>query len=199
MALFNRDYDRSYGYRGNTGVGYGRDFARRGYDRDTGERGGTWESMKRNTREFFGMDRYDRDYDREMNTTYNRNRMGASGYGTSGRMGAHERGFSGRRNVGYDRPYWGYDTWDYDAQYKSRQQTDTGDPFGDRESRTPIRVVDEPRDRGWFSSDREYDRGYRYGGDYPYGRGRRSVSAQYGTGRGYARGHSDRGYDRDWF
>lgn len=78
------------------------------------------------------------------------------GYATTGRYGrglGYEPGFP--RDRGYDR---------YD--YKSRQQTDTGDPFGDRQSRTPVRMVNEDytdrlarrnaydadvrRDRDWF-------------------------------------------------
>lgn len=215
MALFNRDYDRNYsdrshGYRGGP----------RGYDRETG--GGTWKSMKRNTREFFGMDdRYDRDlgrsYDRGYNTTYNRSPM-AGGYdrGYSSTPG-YGTDYAGRGATGgYDRPYRGYDTARYGRDYKSREQTDAGDPFGDRQSGTPMRVMDEPRDRGgWFGGgrgyDRDYDRGFRYdrnfgaeragyGGDY---RGANPMGYDPYAGnearRGYDSGFRRRGYERDWF
>jgi hypothetical protein len=236
MALFNRDYDRNYGYRGTGRTGYGADYGTRGYDRDLGDRAeGTWESMKRGTREFFGMDnRYDRGYgyDRDMNTTYNRGTMGAGGYGSTGGYGNQNRGGFERtgysttggqggdynaRNArgGYDQPYWGHDTWRYDENYKSREQTDAGDPFGDRQSGTPIRVMDEPRDRGgWFGGsnydrDTRYDRNFRgnrtgYGNDYsanpmgydPYD----NRGGNQRLNRGYNAGfRSNRGYDRDWF
>jgi hypothetical protein len=254
MGLFNRDYDRNYGYRGAS---------RTGYDRDMGDRAeGTWESMKRGTREFFGMDnRYDRSYgnDRGMNSTYNRSTYGATGYGnrgggmSGGGMSSNDRNFGntgygggnagfggsntgyGRSNVGYgtdysgrgatggyDQPYWGYDTWRYDDNYKSREQTDVGDPFGDRQSGTPIRVMDEPRDRdrGWFGGsdyDRNfrYDRGMRgYGGDYNntgYGGDYRAANPMgyepydnrggdsQRLGRPYDSGFRNRNYDREWF
>lgn len=231
MALFNRDYDRNYGYRGAERGGRWADPGIRGYDRDMGGRGeSTWENMKRGTRDFFGMDnRYDRGYgyDRDMNSTYNRGTMGGGGYGGRG-FGGNDRdtGYSstpgygtdyGARNArgAYDRPYWGHDTWRYDEHYKSRQQTDAGDPFGDRQSGTPIRVVDEPRDRGgWFGGgrggyDRDvgYDRTYR--GDRGFGAGRSGYGSDYHSAnpagydpydnRGGDTNFRNRGYDRNWF
>jgi hypothetical protein len=192
MALFNRDYDRNYG---NRSRGYGAD-AGRGYDRDFGGRDdGAWDSMKRNTREFFGMDnRYDRgySYDRDVNTTYNRG-SGSGGFGNrydrgygASSMPPYGSDYAGRDSRrGYDRPYWGHDTWRYDENYKSREQTDAGDPFGDRQSGTPMRVVDEPRDRGWFGRG-GYDREQRYDASYRYDRG-------YG-----ASNRPDRGYGGDY-
>jgi hypothetical protein len=223
MAIFDRNYDRGYGYRGNPRSGYG---ARGGYDRDSGGRGeGTWESMKRNTREFFGMDnRYDRGYgyDRDMNSTYNnRGTWGAGGYGRDFRQGGttagYGRDYAGRSSTGgYDRPYWGYDTPRYGEDYKSREQTDAGDPFADRQSGTPIRVIDEPRDRGWFGRDRDNDRSFRYGRDH--GAGRAGYGKDYYAanpmgydpynnrggdtqrlGRTYDAGYRRRNYDQDWF
>jgi hypothetical protein len=214
MGLFNRDYDRNFGYRGsNRGGGFGR-----GYDRDFGDRAeGTWDNMKRNTREFFGMENR---YDRDLNSTYNRPTGRGGGYGARGGEAGYDRNFSSNLGYGsdyrgrsasggYDRPYWGYDTWRYDDHYKSREQTDAGDPFGDRQSGTPIRVMDEPRDRGgWFGSS-DYDRNFRYDqGMRGYDRGFRGG---YGTDyrsanpMGYDpydnrnRGTRNRGYDRDWF
>jgi hypothetical protein len=243
MGLFNRDYDRNYGYRGTGRTGYGADYGARGYDRDMGDRAeGTWESMKRGTREFFGMDnRYDRGYgagyDRDMNTTYNRGTMGAGGYGNRNRGGFGATGgysqtggyggdYAGRDSRGgYDRPYRGHDTWRYDDNYKSREQTDAGDPFGDRQSGTPIRVMDEPRDRGgWFGGsnydrDMDYDRNFRgndrnfnnanrgYGGNDYYGANPMGYDPYDNRGGGNQRMgrpndagfRNNRGYDRDWF
>lgn len=166
MALFNRDYDRDYGYRG-TGRGA------RDYDRDLGGR---------------------------FHRPFGASRGGWTGYDRDlGYRGTHR---------GYDQPYWGYDTWRYDAEYKSREQTDFGDPFGDRQQRTPIRVVDEDRDRGWFGGGRDYDREFarRYGRDYyarnpmgydPYETRGSDLGRLGGRGgRGY-RGRVD--YDRGWF
>ena len=86
-------------------------------------------------------------------------RGGRPGYSTYGRGIGNDPAYG--RDRGYDRNY-GYDG----REYKSRQQTDAGDPFGDRQSRTPIRMVNEDysdrlarrnaydadvrRDRDWF-------------------------------------------------
>jgi hypothetical protein len=250
MGLFNRDYDRNFGYRGTNRGSFSTN-----YDRDMGGRGeSTWDSMKRNTREFFGMDnRYDQGmrggYDRGMNNTYNRSTFTPGGQGSSNRnrgyggttgnagyggtmggqrnTGGYGMDYAGRNSTGgYDQPYWGHDTWRYDDNYKSREQTDAGDPFGDRQSGTPIRVVDEPRDRGWFGgSSRDYDRNFRYDRDTRYGsdftnsrRGNTGNTGSYSAnpmgydpydnrggdthrlgGRGSESGFRNRNYDRDWF
>lgn len=60
----------------------------------------------------------------------------------------------------------------YDQDYKSRWETDYGDPFGDRSSRTPIRMT-----RGEYNAP-GYDRGY--------------------GNPGYSGGYSGVGYDRDY-
>lgn len=165
MALFGRDYDREYGYRGT-------------WDRDRGYA------------------------------------AGSPGYG-----------YGGSSWGGYDRGY-GFTGDAYDRGYKSRTQTDFGDPFGDRTSRTPMRMIHgefRGYDRGFRGYDRGfrgYDRGFRgydtgytggglgrtgrYGanpmGYEPYeGRGdwNRGAGWNRGTERGYgARGG---GYDRGWF
>lgn len=140
----------------------------------------------------------------------------------------YDRDFGARRSAwdrGYDRTYrsdwnrgdrdnrfWGgasrYDremgASGYDRGYKSRWQTDFGDPFGDRTSRTPMRMI-----RGEYEGG--YDRGYR--GENRYGRdfyeanpmGYEPYSGRRGTwSRGYDRGYrgSGRGrggYDSGWF
>jgi hypothetical protein len=96
----------------------------------------------------------------------------------------YDRDFSyGRpRGVGYDREFGARrglsadmgGRMDYDRDmsgWQHRQQTDTGDPFGDRQSRTPIRVMRGGFDRG--DMDRgDWGRGQmaRGGGDADYGR-----------------------------
>ncbi|MBA2245700.1 MAG: hypothetical protein H0W11_12140 [Gemmatimonadetes bacterium] len=208
MALFNRDYDRDYGNRGTTGSG-------RGYDR--GVRGSAqhaWRETKDETSERFGRD-YDRGYRGGAGRGYAGGTGGTTGYaGTTGSYGTtgYDRGHGTRGTTGR-----GYD--DYGAGYKSRAQTDTGDPFGDRQSGTPIRMVRQRDEGGWFGwgggndydRNHRYDRGYRgttYGQDYSsnpmgyepgYGRGTtgaRKVNeyeGQHRHGAGGARGY-DRGF-----
>lgn len=243
MALFNRDYDREYGYRGTT---YGR-----GYDRDVGNRGGNWwERTKDRVSNAFGGNDYDRGY-----RGYDRGvgyggtaggRWGSTGYGrgggqyggTTGGFGTtagygttgYDRGLTGRNNqygsTGYDRGVFETNRYDreYDSNYKSRQQTDQGDPFGDRQSGTPIRVVNRDEERGsdwkfWRNDEgrergRGYDRGFggtRYDRDYssnpmgydPYGGGGyrqagRRVNEYEGQHRQWGV-NRNREYDRGWF
>jgi hypothetical protein len=165
----------------------------REYDRDYGTRGGMWRGG---------------DYDRTF-----RGRGGAFGGGMTGAWGTGHRGYDrdlGYRQTGYrggasryDQPYWGYDTWDYDLEYKSRAQTDYGDPFGDRQANTPIRVV-EDRDRGWFGRRGRYDREFRgYEGDFMRSERRPGPGAGYDPY--YTRGgdmsrlrRRTRGYDRNY-
>jgi len=150
---------------------------------------------------------FGRDYDNDYGRDYNR----GAGYGSRGGMygSNRERGFSDRSYYGdsgsasgglsrsrYDRSYqsrggYGYGS-DYDRNYKSQAQTDYGDPFGDRQSNTPMRVIrgeyesrnkrydndswfgrDRNRnDSGWFGSDRNRNDSWfgndrnRYGADY---------------------------------
>jgi hypothetical protein len=151
---------------------YDREYGSRGYDRGFRDRGG-----------FMGSTGYDRNY----------NSGTRGGYGGTRGPTGYDQGFRGR--AGYDQPYWGYDTWRYDEQYKSREQTDFGDPFGDRQSNTPIRVVEDHRDRGgWFGGGgKDYGRDYRYGAEFRYGSEYRGGSTGY---RG-APPASDRQYGRN--
>lgn len=116
---------------------------------------------------------FGRDYDREY-----------YGYrGTRNDMYAYDRGYGtyGAAGVGYDR------------NYKSRWETDYGDPFNDRGSNTPIRMI-----RGEY---RGYDRNY---GAFDYDRGYRGTATGYtGVGydrgfRGTPRGYTSVGYDRTY-
>lgn len=178
MALFGRDYDRDFGYRG----------------------GGTWNRDNRN---------YQAGWDRGDNRNY---------------QGGWDRGESDFSYYGggnrYDRSS---GAMGYDRGYKSRWQTDYGDPFGDRAARTPMRMI-----RGEYES--RYDRGYqgnagyqgyqgdpgyqganRYGRDYyeanpmgydPYSGGQGYAGREGTWMRGYDRNNyrtSGRGYDTGWF
>jgi hypothetical protein len=119
--------------------------------------------------------------------------------GGSGWGGGHDRTFRGYDQTfrGYDQTFRGYDSA-YGAGRKSRYETDFGDPFGDRQEHTPIRMIRGGYDRGWFgfggsrnARDRDdYDRGFR-------GSGQRRVYGTEGSGRGYDRDHSGNpmGYD----
>lgn len=146
MALFNRDYDRDYRYGSGTGNRGG--MAR--YDRDFGDRmRAGWNNVKGEARENTGMG-YDRDY----------RYRGTPG----GRVGG---GLT--NNNRYDRDYRTVDRG-YGGEYKSRWQTDQGDPFNDRQRQTPFRVT-----RG------DYEGGY----DRDYNRGNDRNQGSYSTGVGY--------------
>jgi hypothetical protein len=259
MAIFDRSYDRDYGYRGGS--------TNRGGDRDLGDRMRQgWNRMKGGARDMFDRDD-DHGFDNDRGYGYrggayendrNRDRgFGASGYdrdyGNAGRgygAGNWQRGslnrlegdnrgefdrdsswYAGRgMGVGggwnYDRDmrnrggYGASDMDRYDRDYKSRWQTDNGDPFGDRTSGTPIRMTrgefhnydrdfnDRDLDRrpygagsnlnydrdmmGRGGMDRDQNRGYMHGLGYdPYDdRGGRT---------GWGASDRNRGYDRGWF
>jgi hypothetical protein len=145
--------DRDLGHHWAGRTGYDREM--RGDDRNFLERG--WDRLTSNDydRGYRGSSAYDRSYRSSgYGTDFGRTRYGSE-YGTSG----YNRGLGEDPWYGRDR---GYDVRDY----KSRQQIDAGDPFGDRQSRTPIRMVNEDysdrlarrnaydadirRDRDWF-------------------------------------------------
>lgn len=141
---------------------------------------------------------FGRDYDRDYGYGY-------EGYG-AGRgydFGYRQGGYQGGGWGGYDREYGhrgdrfgGTEFHGYDRGYKSRWQTDYGDPFGDRDSRTPMRMI-----RGEFrGSDRDvnagYDRDTRYGA-YERGYGHNANPASYEPyGDWYGAGN--RGRERGW-
>ena len=223
MALFNRDYDRDYGYRG-TNRGFAADNRNRD-NRGFGDRMRSgWNEVKSETREFFGGDN-DRDINRGYqnynssgyrNDTGYRNDVGYrndndtgfwndNGYrGGTGYAGGTGYG-AGTGNTGYNRDYnrstfrggWGntndYDrdygynaeTTGYDRNYKSRAQTDFGDPFGDRQSRTPIRMI-----RGEYEGG--YDNNFRAGNRNEY------EGAYDNNFRSGNRGFRGNTYDRDY-
>ncbi|HEV2132444.1 MAG TPA: hypothetical protein VGR27_15115 [Longimicrobiaceae bacterium] len=106
------------------------------------------------------------DYDHHPSTGGYRGRIGGYRGAVGGFRGAdwgrgYDRGFAGVSR--YDRGY-----GDFGEPYRSRAQTDAGDPFGDRQSRTPIRVIRGDRQHGY---DRPYGssrraRGYDAGGGW---------------------------------
>jgi hypothetical protein len=171
----NRDNRMDLGYGGSSN--YDREM--RGDDRNFIERTGDriergWNNMTGSNdydRGYRGSSRYDSGYGMTgggMNqgagswsrTDYSRD-YGASGYNRGLGNDPGYRGGGYGNDAGY-RSGRGYDR----NEYKSRQQTDAGDPYGDRQSRTPIRMVNEDysdrlarrnaydddvrRDRDWF-------------------------------------------------
>ncbi|CAN5735907.1 hypothetical protein BH23GEM6_BH23GEM6_16600 [soil metagenome] len=176
---------------------------------------------------------FGRDYDNDYGSDFHR----GGGYGSrSGMHGSNrERGFNDRPGYGdagsargglfrsrYDQSYQsrgGYGS-DYDRNYKSQAQTDYGDPFGDRQSNTPMRVIrgeyesrnsrydndswfgrDRNRnDSGWFGRDRN-----RYEADYssnpmgydPYRNRESSMERGWGA-RGFNQSNQSSRYGRDF-
>lgn len=130
--------------------------------------------------------------------------------------GSYGRGYGYGASPGYERNYgysdvgrpgmWGSFPEDrenayyrgrhrYDEGYKSQWQTDNGDPYGDRLTHTPMRMIHgeyERPEHGYHAS--RYDRGYTDRGytdrGYP-GRGGYNRPDSY---RGYRRG-----YDAGWY
>jgi len=95
--------------------------------------------------------RYDRDWHAPSDLRGYRDEHGH--YGVT-RMG---EGMSG---VNRYRGDFGRGEVDYDRGFRSRERTDAGDPYGDRQSRTPIRVTRGNRGIG------RYDEGYGRGRDW---------------------------------
>ncbi len=168
MALFGRDYD-SY-YRSN--------------DRSRSHWGRSGEPLN---------ERYDRGYG------FQSGRGESAGWG-AGRFGSPDYGYGSR---GYGREFRadGPTRYDrefnrYDRNYKSQWQTDYGDPFGDRQQQTPMRVIREGEYRG---------RGNDYGRDFEedrYPMGYRPYSSRAGYDVNYDQRlyrTQGRGYDRGWF
>lgn len=117
------------------------------------------------------------------------------GYGGDYRSRGERRPEAWDTGYRYDEPF---RAREYDRQYKSRWQTDYGDPYGDRVQQTPIRMIrGEPQRYG-----RGYDR-FRGETSYPMGYMPYSRRAGYDTGyqprrmRRYGSEYSGR-YDVDW-
>jgi hypothetical protein len=158
MALFGRDYDNDYGrdfnrggMQGSRGGYAGGGYAGGGYSGGGYSGGGAWGQGYRGAQRG-GSDSW---------TGSDRSFRGgaAGGYGSN----RYDRTYSARGGSRYGN--------EYDRNYKSQWQTDHGDPFGDRSSNTPMRVIHgeyqsrSNRDRndrgGWFGRDRN-----RYEADY---------------------------------
>lgn len=148
MSRGGRDWNLDGGrsdpghHRGSSGY----DRGMRGDDRNFLERAGG--SVRRGWNEMTGDD-YDRGYrgggsgrgDMDRND-FGRNEYGAE-YGRGMRGSGWEREGRYGQGVGYE-PGFPRDRHGYDRhEYKSRYQTDAGDPFGDRQSHTPVRMVNE--------------------------------------------------------
>jgi hypothetical protein len=98
----------------------------------------------------FGRD-YGRDYGYSGDPRYGRERKFGAGWGPYD----GEYGYGFGDVAGYDRAF----------RYKSRWQTDYGDPFGDRVSRTPMRMIRGDFRRGYGAYHRgPYDVGI-WGGE----------------------------------
>jgi hypothetical protein len=144
-GMHGRGYDRGmmhgdrWGHGGARGYDSG-DFAYRGMEgawstaRNRGAHDAQWDWRAA------GGSRYDQDMSR-----------GRDGY---------DRGYTARRTAagGYDRDLHARHGGDYDREMRGRDRmrTDAGDPFGDRQSRTPFRVTNGGFDReqagrgGWY-------------------------------------------------
>jgi hypothetical protein len=228
-------YDRDFGGRGwnadpNRSAGGGEELNR--FGRDLGDQGnygyrgteGAWSTVRNHGRydsDFGGQGTawgagYDRDYGARRGMT---GRNGFTGGMTGGGMSSG-MGMSSL-NRGYDQDHGGWNRdrdWnDRDRDdWRSRSQTDAGDPFGDRQNRTPFRVV-----RGqWSGGDRDFgrgdvDRGDRFDRGDMDRTGYRGVQGS-GNARGWNQGVGDdpyynaqdfrgnydneyRGRGRDWF
>lgn len=222
----DRDDDRGgYGYRGGAWGGeshWGRDntLGRSGYDRDLGSTGyggtgynsgygygaggGNRQRESLNRLEGNNRDLYDRDSD------WYAGRGQGMGMGMGAGMGSN--------NWNYDRDFDRGNTFGassdmdrgYDRDHKGRWQTDNGDPFGDRTSQTPIRMMrggfrnDEDRGGmlGGSNYDRDFGRGYGAGSNMNYDRDMRDRGGMMGRGsmdddRTYMHGLGYDPYDGD--
>jgi hypothetical protein len=115
------------------------------YDRDYGMRGDSGVRGYRDDEGHYGVTGAD-----NLNRGYN----ATGGYG-----GGWSSGGMNRYGADYDRGMMDRD--DTDRGYRSRQQIDNGDPFGDRQNRTPIRVMGG--DRGMQGNRGRYDQNFRGG------------------------------------
>jgi len=162
------------------------------------------------------MSLFGRGYDRDYDDGFRSSRPGRSYWGRSGtpmrpNFESTDRSYGGSqdsfRTRGERPQYYGsdYRLGGYDRGYKSRFQTQHGDPFGDRKERTPMRVIrgDAPdQERGFWSRDPggRYDTGFRR--NYDTGRstpGYRQVQSREGFGPDRTYRSYGRSYDDGWF
>lgn len=218
-------YDRDMGGRGgwnadpNRSAGGGEELNR--YGRDLGDQGnwgyrGTepgWSTVRNHGR-------YDQDFGGQgnaRNAGYDRDfgaRRGPGTMGGGGSFGAGMTGGMGMNNASrYDQDH-GWNDRNRD-EWRSRSQTDAGDPFGDRQNQTPFRVVRGNQGGGhWGGGD--VDRGDRFDRGDMDRTGYRGVQGGSANARGWNQGVGDdpyynaqdfrgnydneyRGRPRDWF
>ncbi|WP_420128995.1 hypothetical protein [Longimicrobium sp.] len=115
------------------------------YDREYGARGDTGVRGYRDDEGHYGVTSAD---------TMNR-----GGYSAMGGYGGGMQSGMNRYGADYDRGMMDRADMDSDRGYRSRQQIDNGDPFGDRQNRTPIRVVEG--NRGGMGNRGRYDENFR--------------------------------------
>ncbi|HVH13626.1 MAG TPA: hypothetical protein VM759_11265 [Longimicrobium sp.] len=145
-------YDRGYAARGEHGEGFvdrAQNAIRRGWD-NVEDR---LDSRDDRGRMHAGSSRYDREWHRPSDIRSYRDEEGRYGLmhtgGPRGMRGMNRYGGDyGRMGAGLDRGY--------DRGFKSRERVDVGDPFGDRERQTPIRMM-----RGGTRDRIRYDRPFR--------------------------------------
>jgi hypothetical protein len=111
---------------------------------------------------------YDRDYGARGDTGVRGYRDDEGHYGVAPAPGNMNRGYGAgtpggmnRYGADYDRGGMTDRDLDTDRAYRSRQQIDNGDPYGDRQSRTPMRVVEG--NRGNLGNRGRYDENFRGG------------------------------------
>jgi hypothetical protein len=226
-------YDRDMGGRGgwnadpNRSAGGGEELNR--YGRDLGDQGnwgyrgteGAWSTMRNHGRydQDFGAQGaawgagYDRDYGARRGTG------GMTGGGTNfaggGMTGGGMTGGMGMNNAGrYDQDH-GWNDRNRN-EWRSRSQTDAGDPFGDRQNQTPFRVVRGNQGGGGHWGGGDVDRGDRFDRGDMDRTGYRGVGGGSANARGWNQGVGDdpyynaqdfrgnydneyRGRPRDWF
>lgn len=220
-------YDRDMGGRGgwnadpNRSAGGGEELNR--YGRDLGDQGnygyrGTeagWSTVRNHGR-------YDQDFGGQgnaRNAGYDRDfgaRRGPGMMGGGGSFGGGMTGGMGMNNASrYDQDH-GWNDRNRD-EWRSRSQTDAGDPFGDRQNHTPFRVVRGNQGGGGHWGGGDVDRGDRFDRGDMDRTGYRGVQGGGSTNaRGWNQGVGDdpyynaqdfrgnydneyRGRPRDWF
>lgn len=108
---------------------------------------------------------YDRDHHQPSDLRAYRDSEGHYGLTHSPGMMGGNAGMGGMNRYGSDYRGGGMDMdRDYDRGYKTRQQTDAGDPFGDRQNHTPIRMTGGGM--GHRGSLGRYDENYRGSRDW---------------------------------
>ena len=161
-----RGYDRDPGYRGGARDGYDRGMVRR-------DPGRTWNAG--GNRGYDAGDFAYRGMDGAWSTAYNRGAHDSQWDWRAAGGSRYDQDLGGRAQGGYDRGHGAQRAmrgYDRDTSGRETYRTDAGDPYGDRQRRTPFRVLrggfdTEETDRGgWMDGSRLNQQG---GGRDPYG------------------------------